>query len=375
MILPLLRFSLLTLACAFASVVLVIVASQRLSDAPVIAYSKDSPNGRDLYLLDMQTRLEVALTTDGSMNQRPHWSPDGERVLFFSDRRSPERVRERLYIMQADGTDERPLQPGLMATGAVVAAPVWSPDGNMIALKKQDPDNFQLQLWALDLSSGEVRQLTDSKYIYGATSLKWTPDSTRLRYVEILLDEYDALEVSVKPPAEPRRLHLWDTDFDDTTLFPVFSADASQFMIATRPLDRQDYELYAFDVQAGDVTQWQDLASTDERAFAWSPDGAYVAYTSFDQQAQRQTLHISAADGSHTRTVGTIESAGRIVANITASPNINWFTGLVWSSDGRWLGYQFVDGQDAGHVLFCTVRVDGSGRLCARGVIDAALQP
>lgn len=86
------------------------------------------------------------LTSDGS---DPSYSPDGERIIFATDRDRNGRlcyadqcsVASELYVMDADGRHESQLT----STKAVnEAAPAWSPDGEQIAYQSgRVTDNAQ----------------------------------------------------------------------------------------------------------------------------------------------------------------------------------------------------------------------------------------
>jgi len=65
------------------------------------------------------------LVRNSSTNEDPVWSPDGEQILFVSDREGTRGV----YVMKNDGSDVRSLGPVAIETGS----PQWSPDGRWIA--------------------------------------------------------------------------------------------------------------------------------------------------------------------------------------------------------------------------------------------------
>ena len=61
-------------------------------------------------------------------------------------------------------------------------APRWSPDGKYISFLSSRPGPAKgTQVWVLERSGGEARQLTQLKG--GVTSYQWSPDSTRLALV------------------------------------------------------------------------------------------------------------------------------------------------------------------------------------------------
>ncbi len=81
----------------------------------------------------------------------PAWSPDGRKIVFFSDRAS----NDEIYVMNADGSEQRRLtrDPGNDW------GPRWSPDGQMIAFERDHlPSGEKLHVMNAD-GSGD-RSLT-----------------------------------------------------------------------------------------------------------------------------------------------------------------------------------------------------------------------
>jgi Tol biopolymer transport system component len=75
---------------------------------------------------------DATVLTQGSgvaLNFQPRISPDGTSIAFISDRRG----QYNLWIMNADGTNQRPVFTDLNATAL---EPAWTPDGNYIVVRK-----------------------------------------------------------------------------------------------------------------------------------------------------------------------------------------------------------------------------------------------
>ena len=69
----------------------------------------------------------VRLTTN--QGEYPSWSPDGPRLAFASARDGDYEI----YVMNADGTDER----ALTTSAGYDMYPAWSPDGAWIAFERE----------------------------------------------------------------------------------------------------------------------------------------------------------------------------------------------------------------------------------------------
>jgi TolB protein len=180
-------------------------------DGKSMVFAMSSERGTDLYAVDIARMCCVRpLTATGKLadNMNPTYSPDGRRVAFMSTRPG----RGQIYVMDADGANQRPLF-GFEGDGSAYS-PEWSPDGNKVAFhrdiaggrhvlvydfgtgratavtsagRNEDPswapDSRHLvfrssrggsnQLWVLDTESGAPRQLTN---VNGPARLPaWSP--------------------------------------------------------------------------------------------------------------------------------------------------------------------------------------------------------
>jgi TolB protein len=72
---------------------------------------------RDIYLVRPDGTDLRRLTQLAGQNRAPAWSPDGKRIVFTSDR-----VRQAIYVMNADGSKQRRL-----TSGPTDVSPDWGP--------------------------------------------------------------------------------------------------------------------------------------------------------------------------------------------------------------------------------------------------------
>ena len=68
-------------------------------------------------------------TSGVALNYQPRISPDGKTIAFISDRRG----QNNLWVMNADGSNARPVYTDLAITAA---EPAWTPDGQFIVVKR-----------------------------------------------------------------------------------------------------------------------------------------------------------------------------------------------------------------------------------------------
>jgi TolB protein len=137
-------------------------------DGQTLAFASRRNGAWNLYALSPEGTI-AQLTDDPAYDGAPAWSPDGRRLAFDSMRSGNLDVWLIETAPESGQTvvDQAPVN----LTAESVSGdcdPVWSPDGTQIAFtswRYEDKD-----LFALDLKTGQVRQLTSSpteEHLYG----------------------------------------------------------------------------------------------------------------------------------------------------------------------------------------------------------------
>jgi tricorn protease len=191
--------------------------------------------------------------SSGAADRAPVWSPDGQRVAWFSD----EGTGYRLLIGNADGLGT----PRAIALGDAKMAwsPAWSPDGNHIAFV----DN-KVRLRVVNLASGAiaVADTGGGSTDQDAMSPAWSPDSKWIAYAKTYPNQF-------------RRVMVWS--MADGRKHALTDALASAGEPAWDANGRWLYFLASTDlgVQSG----WADLGSQTRT----STSGVYVALLRADE--------------------------------------------------------------------------------------------
>ncbi|WP_439621086.1 amidohydrolase family protein [Hyphomonas sp.] len=95
----------------------------------------------DIYTLPVTGGKSMRLTSGMAFDGQPVWSPDGETILFVSDRSGA----ENLWLMDADGNNLR--QISLYDDNPVFISPEWAPDGQSIIVTRYWADRNAYELW------------------------------------------------------------------------------------------------------------------------------------------------------------------------------------------------------------------------------------
>ena len=138
----------------------------------------------DLYMVSVADGEERMLTigTVGFRERDPHWSPDGRRVAFVTDRTGYDNVGV---------TDIESGETTLLTeTRYDHANPTWSPDGRSIAYVVNVEYNYYIE--AVRPEGGATVRITEKPGVNGGMeriqvrgTFRWLPDGRRIAYTHM----------------------------------------------------------------------------------------------------------------------------------------------------------------------------------------------
>ena len=310
----------------------------------------------------------------------PQIAPDGSQVVYarsFMDKLK-DRRRSTLWIMNADGSNHRPITSGNRND----TSPRWSPDGSKLLYVSTDEGRRQLFLRWMD--TGQTTKL--AQLDASPRNIEWSPDGEWLAFSMFVKEassswvnlpgkpegaEWAAPAIVVDElqyrgdgqgfyekghthlfvlPAEggtPRQLTRGDFDHNGGIAWTpdgeslVFSANRR----IDSEYDPRNSEVYEVDVASGNVMQLTDRQGPDANPVV-SPNGRHIAYLGYDdryQGYQVTKLYVMDRDGSNARVVTA--DLDRTVQSPT------------WSTDGRGLFFQY---STEGNTRIAYASLDGS---------------
>ena len=211
--------------------------------------------------------------------------------------------------------------------------PAPSPDGERIAFTSNR--NGFWDLYLMDLSNGDVTQLTDTTNYEGAPT--WSPDSSFLAF-ESYIQEEENLEIVVGSVDDPLNGAVRLTTSSASDHSPAWAPDGRHIAFVS------DGEIILADLDRTDSSRFQNLSNTDiasESHPVWSPDGKQLAWSSLSQNIGRSGIYVWDAIRNVPATwVGDGDwpawnTSGDQIITTLAAPNSTFLT--IYSTDGKLL--------------------------------------
>jgi acylaminoacyl-peptidase len=266
----------------------------------------------------------------------PQISPDGTKIIYvrhFADIMT-DKSYSNLWIVNFDGTDNRPLTSGKQSDSSAR----WSPCGKLIAFIS-DRDG-KAQIYKRWMDTGQTVALTNLQR--APHDLSWSPDGKLIAFTCDIPSKPQSIAALPKAPedaewAEPAKLidrlhyrhdkigysvgehyrHIFILPSEGGTPRQLSSGNFNhggnlewtpdgKYIVTSAnrkegfQYDPYDTEIYEFSVADGSAKALTERKGPDDSP-AVSPYGKYIAYTGFDnryQGYQLTKLYVMARDGS-----------------------------------------------------------------------------
>ncbi|MDP9177942.1 MAG: protein kinase [Gemmatimonadota bacterium] len=123
-------------------------------DGQWLVFDSDRNGNSDIYKIKTDGTGVEQLTHDAADDFRPKWSPDGRRIAFHSWRGGTRDV----FVMESDGSSQKVVAGG----PAHEFIDGWSPDGKFIAFFSDRAGGGQQDIFTMPVAGGPAKQLTKS---------------------------------------------------------------------------------------------------------------------------------------------------------------------------------------------------------------------
>lgn len=356
----------------------------------------------DIHIISADGKLEGELVSHPSNDHSPFWTPDGDAILFISDRLGNNGIWK-LAVIDGKAADNPELilpigdvSPlGLTDQGSLVthmgkqlhnvytaelsepkgeieagtlievnsragtnSHPAWSPDGRYLAYFSALTTDHPV-LMIRDFEGGADREVAIQSEEILRRGLKprfkpaWTADSRAITTLGV------AAEVNAQ--------HLFKIDAESGEVSKAYSTDADHYITNHRwsrdgktlyylknKLETWDVSIVALDLETGARTEIYRAPRPETITnIALSPDGKDLVFRSTDPKnaATRDILKIIPTEGGEPRIL--LDEAVKENFNISAGG------GLDWTPDGKWIYFARWDGYPTDNRQLCRVSSKG----------------
>ena len=288
----------LAIVVALSLTLLIIVVDAQAQ----IAFVSSRDGNPEIYVMNADGNNQRRLTNHPARDYAPSWSPDGKRIVFISERdghpdRAPGWFTSEIYVMDADGSN----QINLTNHPSADSSPSWSPDGQRIVFQS-DRDNggrgHNIEIYVMDADGGNQQNLTNTPNADEDPS--WSPDGERIVFsaqreghVENKFGITSEIYVMDADGGNQQRL----TENRNNDWHPSWSPDGKRItFMSDRKGDFVSFDIYVMDADGGNQQKLTNHRDWDGSP-SWSPDSQRIVFNS--NRDGKSEIYVMDADGGN----------------------------------------------------------------------------
>lgn len=261
-----------------------------------IAFASDRSGIPQIYIINADGTDVRPLTDMSEGACQPAWSPDGSLLVFVSPCRARAEfyqsitARSSLYAVNPDGTELR----SLTITPGSDFDPAWSPDGRRIAFASER--DGQKEIYALTVASGTVVRLTTSTSGVDNMQPSWSPDG---KWIVYTVKRFGAYQIWMMSDVGSDNVQLTRSGQTLWDYQPFWSIDGTTIFFNQRNLQpgRPWLMSLSFANYAANAPVRLNLPTPIEDV-EFSPDGLWIIFESASEKEGRG-IYISSVTGGN----------------------------------------------------------------------------
>lgn len=267
-----------------------------------IIYAAAGRSSMDLWTIPPGGGSPLRLTRSPRAHEfDPVWSPGGDRIAFA--RRQPGSTSSDVWVMKADGTEERLTHD---VDGPIDRQPAWSPDGRRIVWVRSFPLRSASELWVMRWDGSGQRRLLPGSHFHYDSSPDWSPDGRHVAFTSNRTGGLPSIYTVKSDGSDLHRVTKGSAMAGD----PAWSPDGSRILFTRRTVSG-DMDLWLVTTDGSRGTRLTTGAAGEAQP-AWAPTGERVVFNRYPPAGGPTDLVVTTIAGSHERLVthgSTVELA------------------------------------------------------------------
>lgn len=247
-----------------------------VEEAELIAYGMKINNNDEIYISNKDGTGRVRLTFSSYQDINPSWSPDGEHLVFQSNRDS----RFALYLVNVNNGNLTKLTPDANIS---FFSPSWSPNGSEIWFGYVDKDENTQGLGRINADSNtndieKISEKTDDNTL-PQNRIAFSPDGKRVFYDEYRNGNRDIFEMDIESREET---NLTQTP-DYSEIFPSISPEGKILHYVTNEFGGEfsGLEIMSKDLETGAVERITNTLEMEVDPML-SPNGKQLMFSRWE---------------------------------------------------------------------------------------------
>jgi dipeptidyl aminopeptidase/acylaminoacyl peptidase len=270
-----------------------------------------------VYVVPLQGGAPRQLThegsNDGSVNERPRWSPDSKQIFFTSNRGGSSQI----WAMSADGSNPRQVTKFAAEAGGILV----SPDGKKIVFLSSvypecGADNACNQRKIEEESKSKLKARIYTSLLYRHWN-EW--QGARRQHLMVVNPDGADLKDLTPGPNDVPPFSLGGQD--DYAISPDSNEVAFAMNVDPDPATSTNSDIYVVPIAGGDVKRITTGPGADNTPL-YSPDGKLLAFRSQPRAGyESDRWRLMALDRATGRATNLTENLDRWVGSVTWSPD------------------------------------------------------